>query len=38
VTETARRNLGGFVVITFFSILLATTGISLAAFARKMTK
>jgi hypothetical protein len=38
ITRSAQQNLGGFVVITFFSILLAVTGIALAAFSRKMTK
>lgn len=36
LVSTARHNLGGFVVITFFSILLAVTGIAMAAFARTM--
>jgi hypothetical protein len=38
VQETVRANLGGFVAILFFSIVLTLTGISLAAFVRKMNQ
>ena len=38
VLRSAQQNLGGFLVITMFSALLAVTGMSLAAFARHMNR